>query len=53
MASSPPIAVYDACVPYAFQFRNLLVQCAADRLEVGWRSLHRLDKRDVLHYIGL
>lgn len=32
MASSPPIAVYDACVLYPFQLRNLLVQCAVDRL---------------------
>ena len=32
MASSPPVAVYDACVLYPFQLRNLLVQCAADRL---------------------
>lgn len=32
MASSPPIAVYDACVLYPFQLRNLLVQLAADRL---------------------
>ncbi|WP_421935423.1 PIN domain-containing protein [Phenylobacterium sp.] len=37
MASSPPIAVYDACVLYPFQLRNLLVQCAADRLvEARW-----------------
>jgi hypothetical protein len=37
MASSPPVAVYDACVLYPFQLRNLLVQCAADRLvEARW-----------------
>lgn len=37
MASSPPIAVYDACVLYPFQLRNLLVQCAVDRLvEARW-----------------
>ena len=32
MGSSPPIAVYDACVLYPFQLRNLLVQFAVDRL---------------------
>jgi PIN domain len=32
MASDPPIAVYDACVLYPFHLRNLLVQCAVDRL---------------------
>ncbi|HVZ07790.1 PIN domain-containing protein [Rhodopila sp.] len=32
MASNPPIAVYDACVLYPFHLRNLLVQCAVDRL---------------------
>ncbi|WP_068878793.1 MULTISPECIES: PIN domain-containing protein [unclassified Phenylobacterium] len=32
MASSPLVAVYDACVLYPFQLRNLLVQLAADRL---------------------
>jgi predicted nucleic acid-binding protein len=37
MASSPPIAVYDACVLYPFQLRNLLVQLAADMLvEARW-----------------
>src|SRR2546427_170390 len=37
MASSPPVAVYDACVLYPFQLRNLLVQFAADRLvEARW-----------------
>jgi predicted nucleic acid-binding protein len=31
------VAVYDACVLYPFQLRNLLVQCAADRLvEARW-----------------
>lgn len=39
MASSPPIAVYDACVLYPFQLRNLLVQCAADRLvDARWSN---------------
>jgi hypothetical protein len=39
MASSPPVAVYDACVLYPFQLRNLLVQCAADRLvEARWSN---------------
>lgn len=32
MGSRPPIAVYDACVLYPFQLRNLLVQVAVDRL---------------------
>ncbi len=37
MVSSPPVAVYDACVLYPFQLRNLLVQCAVDRLvEARW-----------------
>lgn len=39
MVSSPPIAVYDACVLYPFQLRNLLVQCAADRLvDARWSN---------------
>ncbi len=29
---TPPIAVYDACVLYPFHLRNVLVQCAVDRL---------------------
>jgi predicted nucleic acid-binding protein len=37
MVSSPPVAVYDACVLYPFQLRNLLVQCGVDRLvEARW-----------------
>lgn len=37
MASEPPVAVYDACVLYPFHLRNLLVQCAVDRLvEARW-----------------
>jgi len=32
MVYSPPIAVYDACVLYPFHLRNLLIQCAVDRL---------------------
>lgn len=32
MAYRPPIAVYDACVLYPFHLRNLLVQCAVDKL---------------------
>ncbi len=37
MGSSPPRAVYDACVLYPFQLRNLLVQLAVDRLvEARW-----------------
>ncbi|GIK96233.1 MAG: hypothetical protein BroJett029_04420 [Alphaproteobacteria bacterium] len=32
MAYDPPVAVYDACVLYPFHLRNLLVQCAVDRL---------------------
>ncbi len=37
MAFEPPIAVYDACVLYPFHLRNLLVQCAVDRLvEARW-----------------
>jgi len=37
MAYRPPVAVYDACVLYPFQLRNLLMQCAVDRLvEARW-----------------
>lgn len=37
MGSSPPRAVYDACVLYPFQLRNLLVQLAVERLvEARW-----------------
>lgn len=37
MAYRPSIAVYDACVLYPFQLRNLLIQCAVDRLvEARW-----------------
>jgi hypothetical protein len=37
MAFEPPIAVYDACVLYPFHLRNLLVQCAVDRVvEARW-----------------
>jgi hypothetical protein len=32
MAYRPPVAVYDACVLYPFHLRNLLIQCAVDRL---------------------
>lgn len=32
MAYKPAVAVYDACVLYPFHLRNLLVQCAVDRL---------------------
>jgi predicted nucleic acid-binding protein len=32
MTYKPPVAVYDACVLYPFHLRNLLVQCAVDRL---------------------
>jgi predicted nucleic acid-binding protein len=37
MASSPPVAVYDACVLYPFHLRNILIQCAFDGLvEARW-----------------
>ncbi len=37
MAYRPPVAVFDACVLYPFHTRNLLVQCAVDRLvDVRW-----------------
>jgi predicted nucleic acid-binding protein len=37
MASSPPVAVYDACVLYPFHLRNVLIQCAFDGLvEARW-----------------
>lgn len=37
MAYRPPVAVYDACVLYPFHIRNLLIQCAVDRLvQVHW-----------------
>jgi len=40
MAYSPPIAVYDACVLYPFHLRNVLVQCAFDRLvDARWTAL--------------
>ncbi len=32
MPYKPPVAIYDACVLYPFHLRNLLVQCAVDRL---------------------
>jgi hypothetical protein len=32
MPFRPKIAVYDACVLYPFHLRNLLIQCAVDRL---------------------
>lgn len=39
MAFEPPVAVYDACVLYPFHLRNLLVQCAVDRLvEARWTA---------------
>src|SRR5690606_29122137 len=39
MAYSPLRAVYDACVLYPFHLRNLLIQCAADRLvEARWSA---------------
>lgn len=42
MTYKPPVAVYDACVLYPFHLRNLLVQCAVDRLvEARWsREIH-------------
>src|SRR5258708_2478873 len=37
MAYESPVAIYDACVLYPFHLRNLLVQCAVDRLvEARW-----------------
>jgi PIN domain len=37
MPYKPPVAIYDACVLYPFHLRNLLVQCAVDRLvEARW-----------------
>lgn len=37
MGSEPPVAVYDACVLYPFHLRNVLVQCAVERLvEARW-----------------
>src|ERR1700685_1733841 len=39
MGYRPAIAVYDACVLYPFHVRNLLVQCAVDRLiEARWTA---------------
>ncbi len=32
MVSKPPVVVYDACVLYPFHLRNILIQCAFDRL---------------------
>lgn len=37
MAFKPPVAVYDSCVLYPFEVRNLLVQFAFDRhVEARW-----------------
>jgi len=37
MDFKPSVAVYDACVLYPFHLRNLLIQCAVDRLvEARW-----------------
>jgi predicted nucleic acid-binding protein len=37
MPYKPPVAIYDACVLYPIHLRNLLVQCAVDRLvEARW-----------------
>jgi len=37
MGFEPPVVVYDACVLYPFHIRNLLTQCAVDRLvEARW-----------------
>ena len=37
MASKPLVAVYDACVLYPFQLRNVMIQCAFDGLiEARW-----------------
>ena len=39
MAFEPLVAVYDACVLYPFHLRNLLLQCAVDRLvEARWTN---------------
>jgi hypothetical protein len=32
MPVKPSVAIYDACVLYPFHLRNLLIQCAVDRL---------------------
>jgi len=32
MVTKPPVAVLDACVLYPFHLRNVLIQCAFDRL---------------------
>lgn len=37
MAFEPSIAVFDACIPYPFHLRNVLVQVGVDRLvEARW-----------------
>lgn len=37
MAYKPSVVVYDSCVLYPFHLRNLLIQCAVDRLvEARW-----------------
>ena len=37
MPFNPQVAIYDACVLYPFHLRNLLIQCAVDRLvEARW-----------------
>ncbi len=37
MASSPAVAIYDACILYPFHLRNIVVQAAVDGLvEARW-----------------
>src|ERR1700679_197468 len=39
MAYKPLTVVYDACILYPFHLRNLLIQCAVDRLvEARWTN---------------
>jgi hypothetical protein len=39
MACEPPVVVLDACVLYPFHLRNLLIQCAFDRLiDARWAA---------------
>jgi len=50
-SADPPIVVYDACVLFPFHLRNVLVQCAVDRL-VHARWTDDIHDEWILHGIG-
>jgi hypothetical protein len=47
MPFNAQVAIYDACVLYPFHLRNLLIQCAVDRLvEARWTDdSQRVDQK--------